>query len=104
MTKIVAKTLIIKKSGDFNFKECLKDIRQSNLNRSILRQLNINSIRNKFSFFVSQIGNNLDVLLIGETKLDDTFPTAQFLQDGFKKTLQIRSLLKRWWFSPFCQR
>ena len=73
-------------SGEFNFKTRLKDIRQSNLNRPILGQLNINSIRNKFSFLASQIGNNLDVLLISETKLDDTFSTAQFLLDGFKKT------------------
>ena len=72
-------------SGEFNFKKRLKDIRQSNLNRPILGQLNINSIRNKFSFLASQIGNNLDVLLISETKLDDTFSTVQFLLDGFKK-------------------
>ena len=65
-------------SGDFSFKECLKDIRQNNLNRPILGQLNIKSMRNKFFFLASQIGNNLDVLLISETKLDDTFPTAQF--------------------------
>ena len=69
---------------------CLKDIRQNNLDRPILHQLNIHSIRNKFSFFfVSQIGNNLDILLISETKLDDKFPTAQFLQDGFKKPYRL---------------
>ena len=76
-------------SGEFNFKECLKDIRQNNLNRPILGQLNINSMRNKFSFFASQIGNNLDVLLISVTKLDDTFPTTQFLLDGFKKPYRL---------------
>ena len=76
-------------SGDFNFKECLKDIRQNNLNRPILGQLNINSIRNKFSFLASQIGNNLDALLISETKLDGTSPTAQFLLDGFKKPYRL---------------
>ena len=36
-------------SGDFNSKECLKDTRQNNLNRPVLGQVNINSIRNKFS-------------------------------------------------------
>ena len=39
-------------------------------------QININSTRNKFQFLVSQIINNIDVLLISETKLDDSFPTA----------------------------
>ena len=71
-------------SWDFNFKECLKDIRINNLNRPILGQLNINSIKNKFSFLAYQTGNNLDVLLISETKLDDTFPTVQFLLKGLK--------------------
>ena len=71
-------------SGDFNFKEYMKDIRQNNLNRTI-GQLNINAIRNKFSFLASQTGNNLDVLLISETKFGDTFPTAQFLLYQFKK-------------------
>ena len=70
-------------SGDFNFEECLKDIRQNNLNRPILGQLNINSIRNNFSFLASQIGNNVDILLISDTKFDDTFRTPQFLLDGF---------------------
>ena len=32
--------------------------------------------------FAFQISNN--VLLLSETKLSDTFPTAQSLQDGFK--------------------
>ena len=67
----------------------MKDIRQNNINRPILGQLNINSIRNKFSFLASQIGHNLDVLLISETKHDDTFPTAQFLIDGFKKPYRL---------------
>ena len=75
--------------GDFNFKECLKNIRQNNLNRPILGQLNINLIRNKFSFLASQIGNNVDVLLISEAKLDHKFLTAQFLLDGFKKSYRL---------------
>ena len=52
-------------------------------NRPILGPLNTNSRRNKFSFLASQNDNNLDVLLISETKLDDTFPTAQLLLDRF---------------------
>ena len=76
-------------SNDFSFRECLKDIRQNNINRPILGQLNINSIRNEFSFLATQIGNNLDIVLISETKLDDTFPTAQFLLDEFKKPYRL---------------
>ena len=55
----------------------------------IFAQININSIRNKFEFVASQIINNVDVLLVSETKLDDSFPTAQFLLDGFSKPYRL---------------
>ena len=29
------------------------------------------------------IGNNIDVLLISETKLDPSFPSSKFILDGF---------------------
>ena len=50
-----------------------------------MAQLNINSIRNKFRFLEKDICANLDILLISETRLDDSFPTAQFLLNGFPK-------------------
>ena len=48
-------------------------------------QININFIRNKFQFLASKVINNVDVLLVPETKLDDSIPTAQFSLDGFSK-------------------
>ena len=45
--------------------------------------MNINSIRNKFDFLKVIISSNIDVPTIAETKLDDTFPTSQFMLDGF---------------------
>ena len=63
----------------------LKSLREENPNRPIFAQININSIRNKFRFLASQVINNVDVLLVPETKLDDSFPTAQFSLDGFSK-------------------
>ena len=45
--------------------------------------LNINSVRNKFDQLKNVIGENMDILLIGETKLDNTFPDGQFLINGF---------------------
>ena len=56
----------------------LSNIRQKNSNRLIIAQLNINSIRNKFSSLASMIENNIDIFLIPETKIDSSFPTAQF--------------------------
>ena len=37
----------------------------------------------------SQVINNLDVVLVTETKLDDSFPTAQFLLHGFSKSYTL---------------
>ena len=45
--------------------------------------LNINSIRNKFDALSLIVKNNVDILMISETKLDDSFPTAQLLLHAF---------------------
>ena len=39
----------------------------------IVRHLNINSIRNKFDALYFIIDTNIDILLISEAKLDDSF-------------------------------
>ena len=49
----------------------------------ILGHLNIKSIRNKLDALTYIIGNNIDIILISETKIDDTFPTVQFFIKGF---------------------
>ena len=40
--------------------------------------LNINSIRNKFEILSSLIADTFDIFMLSETKLDDTFTSAQF--------------------------
>ena len=64
----------------------LKPLRKENPDRPIFAQININSTRNKFQFLALQVINNVDVLLVSEAKFDDSFPTAQFLSDGFSKS------------------
>ena len=44
----------------------------------IIAHLNISSIRNKFDSLSFMIKNNVDILLISETKLDDPFSSSQF--------------------------
>ena len=61
----------------------IKDFRNQNHFRVIIDHIDINSIRNKFEPLVSFINNNLDILMISETKTDDTFPDSQFLTEGF---------------------
>ena len=49
------------------------------MNRIIIGQLNINPLRNIFESLPEQINGNVDILLILETKLDNSFPNGQFL-------------------------
>ena len=61
----------------------LKSIKVSNVNRLVIGQLNINSLRNKMEPLKLIIGQNIDILIITETKLDETFPKSQFHMDGY---------------------
>ena len=60
-----------------------------NLNRLIFGQININSIRNTFELLFSLVSNNIDVLLISETKIDNTFPVSQFYVPGYSVPYRI---------------
>ena len=60
----------------------LKNLRLENVNRLICAQLNINSIRNKFESLKEIVSTNVDILIC-ETKLDLSFPRAQFHIHGF---------------------
>ena len=53
------------------------------MNRITIAQININSLRNKFSFLCEVVTENIDILLVTETKLDSSFPNAQFHMYGY---------------------
>ena len=61
----------------------LNVIRKKNPKLIIIAHLNINSIRNKFEMLKEVIGNKINIFLISETKLDDTFVLSQFILEGF---------------------
>ena len=63
----------------------LKQLRVKNIGNIIIAHQNINSLPNKFDSLVHIIDSSLDILVLTETKLDDTFPENQFLINGFKK-------------------
>ena len=67
----------------------MSDVRQKNINRPIIGQLNIHSIRNKFHFLKSGARKHPDILLISETNIDESFPWAQFLLDEFSKCYSL---------------
>ena len=67
----------------------LKALRLKNFNKLILAHLSINSLRNKFEFLISLIKDNRDILMISETKLDPSFPTNQFMINGFSAPFRL---------------
>ena len=58
----------------------LKSLRKKNL--LLIAQLNTNSIRNKLDALDGIIERNIDILLVIETKLDETFSNAQIKMNG----------------------
>ena len=63
---------------------CLK-----NLGRLIVGYLNINSIRNKLDALSEINSQNIDILMISETKIDSSFPKQQFVIDGYSVPLRL---------------
>ena len=60
----------------------LKKLRVMNNNRLIVAHLNINFLVNKFEALKSLVEGKVDILLISETKIDESFPLAQFILKG----------------------
>ena len=52
-------------------------------NKIIVGHLNINSLRNKLEDLRHVIDRTLDIILLSESKLDDSFPSAQFTLKGY---------------------
>ena len=73
--------------------ECSSNLsfKRQQLKKLIFVHLNINSIWNKSELPINQIKSAVDVLMISESKIDDSFLIANFLTYGF--TLQGRSKL-----------
>ena len=51
--------------------------------------ININSLPNKFERLKKLVIKHTDVLVITETKLDDSFPNSQFLMKGFSEPFSL---------------
>ena len=52
-------------------------------NRITIAQINIDSLRNKFNFLCEAVRGNIYMLLVTKTKLDSSFPSAQFHMHGY---------------------
>ena len=63
----------------------LKSLRIRNQDNVIVSYLKINSTRNKFNDLKLIIDENIDILCVVETKIDESFPTAQLILPGYHK-------------------
>ena len=58
--------------------EQFKNTRLNNPNRLIMTQFKINPLCDNFDSLLQMLHNNLNILLISETKVDFSYPTAHF--------------------------
>ena len=65
------------------------------MNRIIIGHLNIDSLKNKFESLQEQINGNVDILLILEAKLDNSFPNGQFLIKGYSAPYRLDRDMQR---------
>ena len=86
--KSVSSSISSNTNSEF-FGDKLKALRPSKVDCIIVAQINVNSIRNKFDALMTGIQNKVDILLISETKLDETFPTKHFSIEGFTSPYRL---------------
>ena len=67
----------------------LKLLRLKNPDRVTIGQVNINSLRNKFHLLKDIVRDKIDVLMISRTKLDSSFPEAQFYMDSYSQPFRL---------------
>ena len=67
----------------------IRPLRLRNINKVIVGNININSLPNKSEQLKELVMKYIDVLVITETKLDNSFPTLQFLVKGFAEPFRL---------------
>ena len=76
-------------SGDGDSFKSLKEVRLENLNRIVSAHLNINSLMNKLDALAEEVSGNVDVLVVSETQIDESFPEGQFKIFGFCTSFRL---------------
>ena len=67
----------------------LKTLKVKHPDNVSIAYLNINSVRNKLDQLIEYLGNTINILMIAETKLDESFPDSQFKISGMKKPYRL---------------
>ena len=66
-----------------NLVSSLHRVNIENPSRMTFGQININLIRNKFNLVMNITKNQLDIFVISETKIDNSFTISQFTMTGY---------------------
>ena len=67
----------------------LSNLRKRNPNKVIIGSININFLAGQFEAIKGFIKSKLDILVLQETKIDSTYPTSQFLIEGFDHPFRL---------------
>ena len=57
----------------------------SYINQLIIGQLDMNSLRNKCGALENIVSGNLHILVVTESKINESFPDNQFCMDGYSR-------------------
>ena len=62
---------------------------KGNTNRLTIRELNINFLSNKVQGLAQQVTRNIDILMVSETKLNNSFPVSQILINTYSPPFRL---------------
>ena len=79
-----------------NFTNFLFNIRKKHYNKIIMVHISINSLRNKFDMLINSVTEYIDIQMISETKLDNTFPYALYHLKDFSNPYRFDRSSVKW--------
>ena len=80
---------LVSANDNLDWFEKIKQLKQRNPTNLTCSYLNINSIRNKFDNLFDMIDQNIDIICLAETKLDNSFPSARFQVPGYSSPYRL---------------
>ena len=89
LRSIIPEQSLVSNQDNLDWFEKIKQLKQQNLSNLTFSYLNINLIRNKFSNLFDMIDQNIDIICLAETKLDDSFPASNFLIPGYTSPYRL---------------
>ena len=70
-------------------KVLLRNVRMKNINNIVIAYLNVNSYSNKHDSVKAHVPGSIDIMIIGESKLDDSCRTSRFNIEGIHEPFRL---------------